>query len=107
MLLERQPHPVKDLATAVDNRRRVCEPRGYCGPFINREYYDAFPDPTWVGIGECLHCRSAVNCGREARKRALALCGFRYVRAIDVPLIRYPRKARRGRRPEGAARQAS
>lgn len=85
MLPQRVPHPVKDFGTAIDNGRRVCQPRGYCGPFINGEYYDAFPDPTWHGIGECIHCRNTVNRLREEVKKATALRGFRDIRVPVAP----------------------
>lgn len=87
MLPERVPHPVKDFATAIDNGRRICQPRGYCGPFINGAVYDAFPDPTWNGIAECLHCRNTVNQAREEEKMRLALRGFRDVRRLAPPPV--------------------
>lgn len=76
MLPERIPHPVKDFATAEENRRRICAARGFCGPFVNGDLYDAFPDPMWRGIAECVHCRNTVHRPREERKRALARSGL-------------------------------
>lgn len=80
MLPDREPHPVEDFATAIENGRRICQARGYCGPFINAHVYDAFPDPLWRGIGECVHCRNTINRGGEELKRCLSLRGFRQIR---------------------------
>lgn len=43
----------------------VCLQRGFCGPFINQGVYDAFPDPRWHGMGECVHCHSTVKVSRH------------------------------------------
>ena len=69
----RTPHPVGDLDTAKQNRRLVCDARGYCGPFLNLEFYDAFPDPLWHGMGECVLCRNTAHAATENAKRTRAL----------------------------------
>lgn len=58
LLLAREPHPVLDPEIAKQNAMLVCHPRGYCGPFINQDYYDAFPDALWNGKGDCVLCGS-------------------------------------------------
>lgn len=67
----RVPHPVWSLSQADANRARICEARGYCGPFLNTDYYDAYPDPLWHGMGECLFCCSTVLVAAEELKRRL------------------------------------
>lgn len=69
---DRTPHPVGDLDTAKENRRLVCDARGYCGPFLNLEFYAAFPDPLWHGMGECLLCRNTAHAASEEAKRRRA-----------------------------------
>jgi hypothetical protein len=54
--IERTPHPVQDIETARRNRQRICDTRGFCGPFLNQSYYAAFPG--WDGFGDCVHCGS-------------------------------------------------
>ena len=49
--------------------RMTCEVRGYCGPFINQEFYNSFPDPMWHGYGECVVCCSTCIVAQEALKR--------------------------------------
>lgn len=71
----RIPHPVKSYKEALKNRREICEPRGYCGPFINQEVYDAQPDAEWHGVGECIHCRNVLATGPQLRKRLRAEIG--------------------------------
>ena len=71
MLLAREPHPVPDQLTAARNGRQVCRTRGYCGPFINQAYYDAFPDTLWTGKGDCVLCGSTCDVSSEERARAL------------------------------------
>ena len=56
LLLARERHPVVDPDIAMQNAMLVCHPRGYCGPFINQDYYDAFPDAVWHGMGDCATC---------------------------------------------------
>jgi hypothetical protein len=51
---------------------RACERRGYCGPFLNEAYYDAFPEPLWHGMGDCAQCGTTRKVGRE-RPRTGAL----------------------------------
>lgn len=67
----RIPHPVRSLSLADRYRARVCEVRGYCGPFLNTDYYDAYPDPLWHGMGDCLFCCSTLLVAQEDRKRLL------------------------------------
>jgi hypothetical protein len=66
-LLRRQPHPIRSPQQAYENARRICEPRGHHGPFINELYYCAFPG--WEGYGDCVVCCSTVL---PAFERALA-----------------------------------
>lgn len=93
MYPERTPHPVREIAAAIENGRRICEPRGYHGPFINGEYYDAQAEIAWHGLGECVHCRRTVSRVREERRRALALAGFRQVLSLGAPDERLPQQA--------------
>lgn len=53
----------------MTNRRLVCDRREYCGPFLNRAFYNAFPDPLWKGMAECVLCRSTVHVETEQSKR--------------------------------------
>lgn len=85
MYPDRTPHPVREIATAIENGRRICEPRGYHGPFINGDYYDAQTELAWHGLGECVHCRRTVDRAREERRRALALAGFRQIPSLGPP----------------------
>lgn len=49
--LERQPvRPLRQEGPSL------CDLRGHCGPFVNEGYYNAFPEPFWHGMGDCLHC---------------------------------------------------
>lgn len=66
---QRTPHPVLSAQQALENHQSVCAVRGYCGPFINVEFYSAFPDPFWHGYGECLVCRSTCVVSAEEEKR--------------------------------------
>jgi hypothetical protein len=61
LLAQRTPHPIQDARVALANRHAICERRGYCGPFINEEFYRAYPG--WEGYGDCLVCGSTV-CSR-------------------------------------------
>lgn len=81
LLVRRRPHPVRDLETAMTNRRLVCDRRGYCGPFFNKDYYSAFPDPLWKGMAECLLCRSTVHMETERSKRESHAPAF----SVQVP----------------------
>lgn len=86
MLPERTPHPVADLATAMENRRRICDRRGYCGPFLNAAFYAAYPDPLWCGMAECVHCRSTVSVEHERGKEREALAAApRAPASADLP----------------------
>lgn len=73
MMLTREAHPVLDVETAMQNRALVCQPRGYCGPFINEEFYDAYPDPLWAGKGDCALCGSTADVATHRTRRALVL----------------------------------
>lgn len=66
-------HPVRTYQAALRNRQLICDPRGYCGPFINQRFYDAFPDPEWHGMGECIHCRNVLMTVPELLKRMRAI----------------------------------
>lgn len=62
-----------DLELAERNRRRICEPRGYCGPFADEEYFATFDGGLWLGSANCVHCGSTVNVGEELEKWEAAL----------------------------------
>ena len=68
----RQRHPIQDHRQAMENYRMQCGVRGYCGPFINEEFYNAFPDPLWHGYGECAVCCNTSLVAREELKRQRA-----------------------------------
>lgn len=68
-LYRRTPHPVSSAVEALENHQRICAVRGYCGPFLNTEFYNAFPDPFWHGYGECLVCRSTCLVAVEEERR--------------------------------------
>ena len=65
----RQSHPVQDPHQAIENHRMICGVRGYCGPFINEAFYNAFPDAMWHGYGECTVCCSTCLIEQEELKR--------------------------------------
>lgn len=73
MLLVREPHPVMDVETAMQNAELICQPRGYCGPFINQGFYDAFPDPLWNGKADCAVCGTTCDVATQEGLRAEAL----------------------------------
>ena len=57
------------LAADHGSRRSTrCELRGYCGPFANEEYYDAFPEPMWHGMGDCLECGTTCHVSQERQR---------------------------------------
>jgi hypothetical protein len=66
----RQAHPITSLEQAQHNRLTICQVRGYCGPFINQQLYDSFPDPIWRGSGECVVCCDTRNVQEEEAKQA-------------------------------------
>jgi hypothetical protein len=49
-------------------RTPECEVRGYCGPFVNEALYDAFPEPLWHGMGDCLECGTTCHVPRELQR---------------------------------------
>ena len=63
--------PRQTLRLDRSGSRRVpaCELRGYCGPFANEALYDAFPEPMWHGMGDCLECGTTCHVSQE-RQRA-------------------------------------
>lgn len=73
ILATREARPVRDRETATQNGLLACRPRGYCGPFINRDYYDSFPDPLWSGKGDCLLCGSTCDVAAQEALRDKAL----------------------------------
>lgn len=73
MLLVREPHPIADAETAFQNGQLICQPRGYCGPFVNQGFYDAFPDPLWNGKGDCAVCGSTCDVATQEAIRAEVL----------------------------------
>lgn len=68
-LLVRVPVPVVDPGVAQENRRLVCDARGYCGPFVNQDFYDRFCDELWHGMAECAQCGNTVRPRSEETKR--------------------------------------
>lgn len=66
--------PTANLATTPDpgtarrNRRYICEPRGYCGPFVNEEYFANCRRCEGRGTANCMHCGSAVEVAAELEK---------------------------------------
>lgn len=56
-LVRHSPHPSPS----------TCERRGYCGPFANEAYYNAFPEPVWHGMGDCLECGTTRRVDRGPR----------------------------------------
>ncbi len=68
-LPERVPLP---LAPSRGDREK-CVARGYCGPFVNVEFYNAFPDPSWHGYGDCVVCHSTRLTTAEEAKRQQVL----------------------------------
>lgn len=73
MLLVREAHPVQDAETARQNAELICQPRGYCGPFVNEDFYDAFPDALWNGKGECALCGTTCDVATQEAIRAEVL----------------------------------
>ena len=50
-----------------------CEVRGYCGPFANEALYDAFPEPMWHGMADCLECGTTCHVPRERHRAGSAV----------------------------------
>lgn len=46
-----------------------CESRGYCGPFANESFYNAFPESWWHGMGDCRECGTTCKVTDEGRYR--------------------------------------
>ena len=59
------------LPSAEIGARRTsqCESRGYCGPFANEALYNAFPEPIWHGMGDCLECGTTCHVPRGSQGR--------------------------------------
>lgn len=70
------PHPVQSQEAADRNRKGICETRGYCGPFVNQDYYASFPDSRWWGMGECVVCCNTCNVSIEQAKRTRVEAGL-------------------------------
>jgi hypothetical protein len=64
LLIPRQPLRINRSGRRVP----VCESRGYCGPFANEALYDAFPEPMWHGMGDCLECGTTCHVAGERKK---------------------------------------
>ena len=79
----RVPHPVTSAHEARLNGRNICDARGFCGPFINCEVYDTFPDPIWHGCGDCVHCCGTRNVAEEKAKQEQA--ARQTIAPIEVP----------------------
>jgi hypothetical protein len=73
--VKRVSHPIRSLREAQLNRLNICQVRGYCGPFINQEVYDSFPDPIWRGSAECVVCCDTRNVAEEEAKCARMMAG--------------------------------
>ena len=70
LLIPRQPLRTNRFGT---RRVPVCEKRGYCGPFANEALYDAFPEPMWHGMGDCLECGTTCHvAGEQGREDSSA-----------------------------------
>jgi hypothetical protein len=72
LLIPAQPLRLPHSACGA-RRTTECEVRGYCGPFANEELYNAFPEPMWHGMADCMECgttchvpRELERCGRSA-----------------------------------------
>ena len=48
----------------------ACESRGHCGPFANEALYNAFPEPMWHGMGDCLECGTTCHVPLEQERGA-------------------------------------
>ena len=92
----RDPHPVADLALAMENQRQICVPRGYCGPFINESYYAAFPDPVWHGMADCCVCGNSCRVEAEEEKRCAALAAASVAQRAQPAADAAPERARDG-----------
>lgn len=55
LILVRQPVPLR-LPVGAERGPSLCESRGHCGPFVNQAYYNAFPEPMWRDMGDCVEC---------------------------------------------------
>jgi hypothetical protein len=64
---ERQP-----IRLDADRSGSPCEARGHCGPFVNEAYYNAFPEPLWHGMGDCVQCGTTRIVADELRHAAAA-----------------------------------
>ena len=73
MLPQTVPEPVRTIAQAQENRRAVCEPRGYCGPFVNEAYFAAFNAGEWRGFGNCVYCGNTVDVSTHLERWEAAL----------------------------------
>ena len=56
-----------------ENRRLICEPRGYCGPFFNEELFASQAGGVWFGCGTCVHCGNTVDVASELERWEKAL----------------------------------
>jgi hypothetical protein len=72
MLVDLLSIPVQPLrlqySRSGNRRTPECEVRGYCGPFANEALYNAFPEPMWHGMGDCLECGTTCHVPREIQR---------------------------------------
>lgn len=67
--VERQPVPLRQTP-AGERRPSLCELRGHCGPFVNQALYNAFPEPMWHDMGDCVEC--GTTCHVRSHLEAMA-----------------------------------
>lgn len=85
-LPRRVPKPASDLK-ALERYAKICARRGYCGPFLNQEFYMAYPDPMWHGYGECAVCCSTrLVSAEEAKRRALTQAEDSLEQPLEDPI---------------------
>jgi len=64
--------PPRDPKNSPGGQECECTVRGYHGPFVNTDFYNAFPDPFWHGFGDCVVCHSTCRVLAEEVKRQQA-----------------------------------
>lgn len=73
MSIECGPCGVDDLAVTWRGTETTCQLRGYCGPFVNEEYYAGMEEEEWRGMADCRHCGRTVAVVDELEKWEAAL----------------------------------
>ena len=68
-LLSTPVQPLRLQYSCSGTRRTPeCQVRGYCGPFANEAMYNAFPEPMWHGMGDCLECGTTCHVPLEVER---------------------------------------